>query len=117
MRLGIRPPSGDLYRSPRELCEQKLGATSIYRLLAEQGHWLFGDETFADLFEDIGRRSVPPRIVATAMVLQRIEGASDREAADRMAYDLRWKYAAGDLPYGYAGFVPTVLVDMPHPLP
>ncbi len=80
--------------------------------MAEQGHRLFGDETFADLFEDIGRRSVPPRIVATAMVLQRIEGASDREAADRMAFDLRWKYAAGDLPYDYAGFVHTVLVDM-----
>src|SRR5258708_39184881 len=60
----------------------------------------------------MGRRSVPPRIVATAMVLQRIEGASDREAADRLAFDLRWKYAAGDLPYDYAGFVHTVLVDM-----
>src|SRR5260370_5944272 len=112
MRLGIRPPSGDLYRSPRELCEQKVGATSIYRLLAEQGGGLWGGERFGELFEDIGRRSVPPRIVATAMVLQRIEGASDREAADRMAFDLRWKYAAGDLRYDYAGCVHTVLGDM-----
>ncbi len=112
MSLGITPPSADLYRSPRELCEEKLSATSIYRLLAEQGHRLFPDEAFADLFEDVGRRSVPPRIVATVMVLQRIEGASDREAADRLAFDLRWKYAAGDLPYDYAGFVHTVLVDM-----
>ena len=112
MSLGITPASADMYRSPRELCEQKLSAASIYRLLAEQGHRLFADETFADLFEDVGRRSVPPRIVATAMVLQRIEGASDREAADRMVFDLRWKYAAGDLPYDYAGFVHTVLVDM-----
>ena len=35
---------------------------------------------FADLFTDVGRRSVPPMIVAVVMVLQRIEGCSDREA-------------------------------------
>ena len=37
---------------------------------------------FADLFTDVGRRSVPPMIVAVVMVLQRIEGCSDREAVD-----------------------------------
>jgi len=84
---------------------------TMYRLLAEQGHRLFGDEGFADLFEDVGRRSVPPRIVATVMVLQRFEGASDREAVDRFAFDLRWKYAAG-VDLDYPGFVHTVLVDM-----
>jgi hypothetical protein len=111
MTVGKSPPSADLFRSTRELCEPKLGATSLYRLLAEQGPGLFGDETFADLFEDIGRRSVPPRIVATVMVLQRFEGASDREAVDRFAFDLRWKYAAG-VDLDYPGFVHTVLVDM-----
>jgi len=34
------------------------------------------------------------------MVLQRLEGASDREACDRFAYDLRWRYAAGVVPVG-----------------
>jgi DDE family transposase/transposase-like protein DUF772 len=111
MSLGISPPSPDLYRSTRELCEPHLSATSIYRLLAEQGHRLFADETFADLFQDVGRRSVAPRIVATVMVLQRIEGASDREAVDRFAFDLRWKYAAG-VDLDYPTFVHTVLVDM-----
>ena len=67
---------------------------------------------FADLFADIGRRSVPPRIVAAVMVLQRIEGCSDREAVDRFAYDARWKYAAGGLDFDYPGFAHTVLVDM-----
>ena len=47
MTLGQTPPSADLYRSTRALCEPKLGATSIYRLLAEQGHVLFADESFA----------------------------------------------------------------------
>jgi len=111
MTLGQTPPSADLYRSTRALCEPKLGATSIYRLLAEQGHGLFADESFADLFEDVGRRSVPPRIVATVMVLQRLAGASDREAVDLFAFDLRWRYAAG-VDLDYPSFVHTVLVDM-----
>ena len=67
---------------------------------------------FADLFTDVGRRSVPPQIVAVVMVLQRIEGCSDREAADRFCFDARWKYAAGGLDFDYPGFVHTVLVDM-----
>ncbi len=46
------------------------------------------------------------------MALQRAEGLSDREAVDRFAFDLRWKYAAGGLNYNYPGFVHTVLVDM-----
>ncbi|MGI8902293.1 MAG: IS1182 family transposase [Solirubrobacteraceae bacterium] len=51
-------------------------------------------------------------IVAVVMVLQRIEGCSDREAVDRFTYDARWKYAAGGLAFDYPGFVHTVLVDM-----
>src|SRR5207247_10665334 len=67
---------------------------------------------FADLFCDVGRRCVPPMIVAVVMVLQRIEGCSDREAVERVQFDLRWKYAAGGLDFDYPGFVHTVLVDM-----
>jgi hypothetical protein len=111
MSLGTGPKQESLHRSTRELCEPRLGGTSIYRLLAEQGDVLFSDESFADLFAEVGRRSVSPRVVATVMVLQRIEGASDREAADRFAFDLRWKYAAG-VDLDYAAFVHTVLVDM-----
>ena len=46
------------------------------------------------------------------MVLQRIEGCSDREAVDRFTFDVRWKYAAGGLGFDHPGFVHTVLVDM-----
>jgi hypothetical protein len=71
---------------------------------------------FADLFEPTGRRSVPPSILAVGMVLQRLEGLSDREAADRFAFDVRWRYAAGvaDAVAGEetASFAHTVLVDL-----
>ena len=85
---------------------------SIYGVLHRECFNLFPDEMFADLFTDVGRRSVPPMIVAVVMVLQRIEGLSDREAVERFTFDARWKYAAGGLDFDYPGFVHTVLVDM-----
>jgi len=112
MTLGRAPEQVDIWRSSAKYCEGKLSPTSIYGLLHRECHRLFPDDAFADLFQDIGRRSVPPRIVAVVMVLQRLEGLSDREAVDRFAFDVRWKYAAGGLDLEYPSFVHTVLVDM-----
>ena len=112
MSLGLTPRQTDLFATTTSFCESRVPADSIYGLLHRQCFELFPDELFADLFTDVGRRSVPPMIVAVVMVLQRLEGCSDREAVDRFAYDLRWKYAAGGLDFDYPGFVHTVLVDM-----
>jgi hypothetical protein len=96
-------------------CEAALPEGSVYRFLARERGRLFPPELFADLFESTGRRSVPPSILAVVMVLQRLEGLSDREAADRFAFDVRWRYAAGvaDAVPGEetASFAHTVLVD------
>ncbi len=112
MTLGRAPSHEDAFRSSTNFCEGRLPSTSIYALLNRESHRLFADEAFKDLFCDVGRASVPPRIVAVVMVLQRLEGLSDREAVDRFCFDLRWKYAAGGLDYDHPGFVHTVLVDM-----
>ena len=85
---------------------------SIWAVLHRECHVLFPDELFADLFTSTGRRSVPPRIVAVVMVLQRLYGLSDREAVEAFEFDARWKYACGGLDFDYPGFVHTVLVDM-----
>ncbi len=111
MSLGRSPKQEDLHRSTRAACEARLGPKAIERLLARECHRLFPDEEFADLFAVIGRDSVPPRIVAVVMVLQRLHGLSDREAVDAFAFDLRWKYAAGALDFDHPGFAHTVLVD------
>jgi hypothetical protein len=34
-------------------------------------------------------------MLAVVMVLQRLKGLSDREAANRFAFDVRWRYATG----------------------
>ncbi len=99
MTLGLTPGQGDLLRTTASFCGDRVAKDST-------------DEMFADLFTNVGRRSVPPLIVAVVMVLQRIEGCSDREAVDRFTFDTRWKYAAGGLSFDYPGFVHTVLVDM-----
>jgi Transposase DDE domain/Transposase domain (DUF772) len=112
MSLGRAPTQGDVLRSSTGFCHERLSPTSIYALLHAESHRLFPEEDFADLFSGIGRWSVSPRILAVVMVLQRLEGLSDREAVDRFGFDLRWKYAAGGLDFDYPSFSHTVLVDM-----
>jgi len=101
-----------MFATTASFCEPLVALDSIYGLLHRECHRLFPDEMFADLFCDIGRNCVPPMIVAVVMVLQRLEGCSDREAVERFTFDARWKYAAGGLQFDYPGFVHTVLVDM-----
>jgi len=112
MTLGKTPVQADLFRSTSEFCEPRIKSDSIYALLHRECFALFPDELFADLFTDIGRRSVPPLVVAVVMVLQRLDGLSDREAVERFTFDARYKYAAGGLAFDYPGFAHTVLVDM-----
>ena len=115
MTLGRADHQGDLFDDAVRFCEESLPENSIYRFLARERDRLFADELFADLFCDQGRRSVPPSVVATVMVLQRLDGLSDREAVDRYAFDVRWRYAAGVGGPGAGGwdrFAHTVLVDM-----
>src|SRR5487761_1871663 len=115
MTLGTAPRQGDLLDDITRFCDAALGQESIYAFLHRERDRLFPDEFFADLFSGLGWRSVPPSVVATVMVLQRLEGLSDREAVERFTYDARWRYAAGVGGYDGEGgtrFVHTVLVDM-----
>jgi hypothetical protein len=113
--LGRQLRRPDLPTTGARWCEAALPEGSVYRFLARERARLFPPELFADLFQPTGRRSVPPPILAVVMVLQRLEGLSDREAADRFAFDVRWRYAAGvaDAVAGEetASFAHTVLVD------
>lgn len=82
---------------------------SVYAFLAEHRRRLFPDDMFKDLFPSgRGRPSVPADVVATVMLLQSLEGLSDRDAIVALRTDLRWKVAAG-LALGDEGFHPTVL--------
>ena len=99
------------FENPREILGDRLREGSLYRLLADEGDGLFGDDYFADLYTDSarGRPTIPARVMATAMILQAFEGLSDAEACDRLEVDLRWQAAAG-VHCGYEAFHPTSLV-------
>jgi hypothetical protein len=115
MALGRASQQLDLLDAVTRFCDETLPANSIFGFLHEHRETLFPDSMFTDLFAAVGRRSVPPSVVATVMVLQRLEGLSDREAVDRFTFDARWRYAAGVGGWdgaGRAGFAHTVLVDM-----
>jgi hypothetical protein len=110
--LGVAPRQADLMKGTSGFVGQRVKDDSIWAVLHRECHRLFPDELFADLFTSTGRRSVPPRIVAVVMVLQRWFGLSDREAVQAFEFDARWKYACGGLDFDYPGFAHTVLVDM-----
>lgn len=77
--------------------------------LADHRQELFSDEMFADLFPSTrGRPSIPGDVVATVMVLQALEGLSDREAARALRDRISWKVACG-LALDDEGFDYTVL--------
>ena len=81
----------------------------VFAFLAAHRHGLFPEQMFADLFAvGRGRPSVPVEVVASVIVLQTLHGLSDREAAEAVRFDLRWKAACG-LAVTDAGFHPTTL--------
>jgi transposase len=93
--LGKRGPQRGLFEADTAY-GAFVGRDSFYGWLASQRGELFRDEAFAGLYVlDNGRPSVPPSLLATALVLQTYDGVSDEEAKQRADYDLRWKVALG----------------------
>jgi IS5 family transposase len=91
-------------------CRHLVPDGSVYAFLADYRHQLFLPELFADLTrQGGGHPSVPAEVVATVLVLQALEGLSDREAVSALRRDIAWKVACG-LRLDDEGFHPTVLV-------
>jgi hypothetical protein len=86
-------------------------AGSMFAFLAAHRAEVFPDEDYADLFAPPGkgRPSVPATQMAAVLTLQALHGFSDRETAEAVRFDVRWKAAIGaalDDP----GFDPSTLV-------
>src|SRR4051794_21117382 len=93
--LGKRSAQRGLFEADTRYGEF-VGQRTFYGYLASQRDELFRDEDFAALYSrDRGRPSVPPSLLATALVLQTYDDVSDVEAKQRADYDLRWKVALG----------------------
>jgi IS5 family transposase len=78
------------------LCRQLVPATSVEAFLADHRQELFPDPLFEDLFPSKrGRPSIPADVIASVMVLQALEGLSDRDAARALRDRISWKVACG----------------------
>ena len=93
--LGERSDQRGLWEADR-LYLDHVGRDTFYGLLASLRGRLFRDADFAEFYcPDNGRDSVPPSLLATALLLQSHDKVSDAEAKARADFDLRWKVALG----------------------
>lgn len=91
------------------LCRQLVPDGSVEAFLADHRLELFPDGMFEDLFPSKrGRPSIEGSVVASVMVLQALEGLSDREAERALRDRISWKVATG-LPIDATGFDYSVL--------
>ena len=93
--LGLRSDQRGLFEADH-LYLDYVGRDTFYGFLASRRGELFQDKEFAELYcPDNGRNSVPPSLLATALLLQNHDRVSDDEAKARADYDVRWKVALG----------------------
>ena len=93
--LGERSDQRGLWEADR-LYLDHVGKNTFYGLLAPLRGRLFRDSDFAEFYcADNGRDSVPPSLLATALLLQSHDKVSDAEAKARTDFDIRWKVALG----------------------
>jgi hypothetical protein len=101
--VGHVDPQRNLYTCDNQYLKWCLGGTlrivgedTFYGFLARHEPELFRDDDFSSLYTtNNGRMSVPPSILAKALLLQSYDRVSDEEAAERARYDIRWKVALG----------------------
>jgi hypothetical protein len=79
-----------------ETCRELIPVGSVFAFLAEHREVLFPAGMFADMYPSSnGRPSLPPQVLAAAVVLQSLHGLSDFETVLELRCDLRWKAACG----------------------
>jgi IS5 family transposase len=86
-------------------------AGSMFAFLAAHRADVFPDADYADLFAPpgVGRPSLPATQMAAVLTLQALHDYSDRETAEAVRFDVRWKVAIG-ASLDDAGFDPSSLV-------
>ena len=93
--LGERSDQRGLWEADR-LYLDHVGKDTFYGLLASLRGQLFRDADFAGFYcADNGRDSVPPSLLATALLLQTHDKVSDAGTKARADFDIRWKVALG----------------------
>jgi IS5 family transposase len=105
---GVEGPGRELWDAA-EVVGHLVAEGSMFAFLAAHRAQVFPDEQYADLFSPVGRPSIPATRMAVVLTLQALHELSDRECAEAVRCDLRWKVACG-LSLLDEGFDPSTLV-------
>ena len=100
--LGRRDPQRSFFDA--QSLPHRVPDDSFYGRMGAVSDVLFRDEDLESMYcLDNGRPSLPPSLMSGVTLLQFYDDVSDREAVQRLLYDLRWKVAL-NLPLDYAAF-------------
>lgn len=87
-----------------------LRKSNKYVVLGDELGVIYADESFAGLYRSQGAESIPPGLVAQLVIIQYIEGVSDRAVLEQLPVRMDWKYFLG-LTLTDPGFDPSVLSE------
>lgn len=84
------------YLDVEALARELLVPGSVLAFQAGHRGRLFPDSMMEDLFPSRrGRPSVPAPVIGSVLVMQALQGLADRETAEALTFDPRWKAACG----------------------
>ena len=107
--LGRRDPQRSFFDA--QSLPHRVPEDSFYGRMGAVCDVMFRDDDLQMMYcLDNGRPSLPPSLMSGVTLLQFYDDVSDREAVQRLLYDLRWKVAL-NLPLDYAGFDPSSLCN------
>ena len=93
--LDARPRQPSFFDTD-QICKPLFPSESFWHQFRDLIYPLINDEDYACMYcPDRGRPATSPALLTMVTILQRRENLSDREAEERVRYDLRWKYALG----------------------
>ena len=68
---------------------------NVYLWMRDELGELYQDDLFADLYPETGQPALAPGRLALVVIMQFMEGLSDRQAAEAVRARIDWKYALG----------------------
>lgn len=94
--MSIKPfAKAGLPEETRKIAKTAFPKGNVYLWMRDELGDLYKDSLFADLYSEVGQPALPPSRLALVMIMQFMEGLSDRQAADCVRARIDWKYALG----------------------
>jgi transposase len=111
MPMSLQPQDiAPIPEETRRVAEAAFPKGNLYLRMRDQIGTIFNDPMFAPLFPIRGQPAESPWRLALIMVMQFVEGLSDRQAADAVRSRIDWKYALS-LELSDPGFDASVLCE------